>query len=290
MIAAELAGVTRRYGSVVAVDDVSFAVRPGETLALLGANGAGKTTSIALLLGLRRPDAGTASIFGRRPELAATRRAVGVTPQETVFPPTLRVIELLRLVAAHYERRVREEELLSRFGLASLATRQAGGLSGGERRRLAVALAFTGAPPLVVLDEPSAGLDADARRQTWSAIAEHTSRGGSVLLTTHHLEEADALATHVVVLERGRVVVNGEVTAVKRAAGLARVSFATPGPGVDLAELDAQFDGVTARVRIVARDPAAVVADLVGRGVPLRELEVRPATLEEAVAALRGAS
>ena len=266
------------------MDDVSFAILPGETRALLGPNGAGKTTLIALLLGLRRPDSGSARIFGQSGRSARARRAVGVTPQETMFPPTLRVLELVRLVAAHYPRPVLERALLARFGLESLASRQAGGLSVGERRRVAVALAFAGAPPLVVLDEPTAGLDGAARQATWSAIADHTSGGGSVLLTTHHLEEADTLATHVVVLERGRVVVDGEVAALKRAAGLARISFASPGPGFDVEDGEAAGD----RVRIIAPDPGAVVVDLVRREVPLRDLEVRPATLEEAIATLRG--
>ncbi len=286
MIAAELAAATKRFGRTTAVAEVSFAVKRGETLALLGPNGAGKTTSIALLLGLRRPQSGAAFIFGRDPRFALTRRAVGVAPQETMFPPTLRVVEIVRLVAAHYPHPAPEDALLARFGLMPLAGRQAGGLSGGERRRLAVALAFAGSSALVVLDEPTAGLDGDARSRTWAAISDHAAAGGSVLLTTHHLDEAETLATHVVVLERGRVVLDGEVAAVKRAAGLARISFASPGP--EFVVTDATI--AHGRVQIVAADPGAVVAQLVRRGVPLRDLEVRPARLEEAIPELRGPS
>jgi len=279
----ELIGATKRFGATTALDGVSFAVDRGETLAILDANGAGKTTSISLLLGLRRPDAGAARIFGRDPRVAAARRAVGVTPQEAAFPATLKVVEIVRLVASHYPRPLAEREALSRFGLAALAARQAGGLSGGERRRLAVALAFVGDPPFVVLDEPTAALDGESRRAVWDAISGHAAAGGSVLLTTHHLDEAEALASHVVVLDGGRVVLDAEVAAIKRAAGLAQISFASPGSG--FAWEGAEVNGT--RVRIAARDAGAVVAALVRASVPLDDLEVRPVTLEEAVAGLR---
>jgi ABC-2 type transport system ATP-binding protein len=281
--AAQLQHATKRFGATTAADDVSFAVEEGEVVALLGPNGAGKTTSIAMLLGLRRPDGGSARLFGRDPRHAATRRLVGATPQELVFPQTLRVTEVVQFVRGHYPHPAALAEVLERFGLATLARRQTGGLSGGERRRLAVALAFAGGAPLAVLDEPTAGLDVDARRGVWDAIRAQARRGGAVLFTTHHLDEAEALASRVVVIERGQIVADGSVAAIKRAAGLTRIRFRAPVgrvPG-DRGQRDGEH------VLLLARDAGAAVTQLVHDGVPLVDLEVRPATLEEALDAMR---
>jgi ABC-2 type transport system ATP-binding protein len=278
--AALLERVTKRFGTVDALDDVSFAVDEGEVVALLGPNGAGKSTALAVLLGLRCPDRGSASLFGADPRTPASRLNVGLTPQETVFPPTLRVREVIDLVRAHYRRPVPAALVHERFDLGGFAGRQLGGLSGGERRRVAVALAFAGAPRLVVLDEPTTGLDAGSRQAVWLAIRAHVERGGTILLTTHHLEEADALARRVVLIELGRIVADGTVAAIKAEAGLTRVSIrAAPGVSVDGGTRDGDF------VRILVRDAGAAVEQLVRTGVPLVDLEVRPLTLEEALAA-----
>ncbi len=209
MIAAALHAVTKRFGAAVALDRVDVAVRPGEVVALLGPNGAGKTTALSILLGLRRPDEGRAEVFGRDPRRLAARSRIGVTPQEVGFPPTLTVGEIVDLVRGHFEEPLPAREVLDRFGLSALARRQAGGLSGGERRRLSVALAFAPRPRAVFLDEPTAGLDADVRRSVWREVAAYAGQGGTVLLTTHHLEEAERLASRVVVLSRGAVVAEG---------------------------------------------------------------------------------
>ena len=223
MIAAALRAVTKRFGNTAALDSVDLEVPAGEVLALLGPNGAGKTTALSLLLGLRRPDAGSAELFGRDPRMAGARAAVGATPQESGFPPTLRVRELVDLVRAHFPAPAPAGELLERFGLAGIARRQAGGLSGGERRRLSVALAFAGRPRALFLDEPTAGLDVESRRAVWQELRSYAAAGGTVLLTTHHLEEAEALASRVVVLARGVVVAEGspaELFGRAHAAGL----------------------------------------------------------------------
>jgi len=272
-------GVTKRFGRVTALAGVTFAVERGEVVALLGANGAGKSTALALLLGLRRPDAGAARLFGLDPRLAAARHGLGVALQDSAFPMTLRVRELLELVRAHYPAPAPAVSLLDRFGLAPLAGRQLGGLSGGERRRVAVALAFAGEPAFVVLDEPTAGLDGDARRDVWQAVRAKADDGGTVLLTTHHLAEAEALARRVVVLDGGAVVADDSVAAIKAAAGLTRVSFRAPARGpIDGAERDGD------RLSILTADAGAAVERLVRFGVPLAELEARPLTLEEAIA------
>jgi ABC-2 type transport system ATP-binding protein len=279
---AELEQVTKRFGTIVALDDVSFDVAPGDVVALLGPNGAGKSTALAVLLGLRCADAGRARLLGDDPRRADSRREVGVTPQETAFPPTLRVQELIDLVRAHYEHPLAVETVLDRFGLAPLATRQLGGLSGGERRRVGVALAFTGAPQLVVLDEPTTGLDVTARHAVWDAIRAHATDGGTILFTTHQLDEADSLASRAILIERGTIIDDGTVADIKAAAGLTRVSFRAPdGYVIDCAERDGAF------VRLLTGDAGLAVERLVRAGVPLVDLEVRPLTLEEALAARR---
>jgi ABC-2 type transport system ATP-binding protein len=219
MIAAALRGVTKRFGSVVALDRVDLEVRRGDVLALLGPNGAGKTTALSILLGLRRPEAGRAELFGADPRRPASRTAVGVTPQDASFPPTLRVCEIVDLVRAHFAAPVATGELLVRFGLTESACRQTGGLSGGERRRLSVALAFAGKPLAVLLDEPTTGLDVEARRGVWGELETYATAGGTILLTTHYLEEAEALASRVVLLSHGRIAAEGSPSQLASAHG-----------------------------------------------------------------------
>jgi ABC-2 type transport system ATP-binding protein len=209
MIAAALRGVTKRFGEVVALDGIDLELRRGEVLALLGPNGAGKSTALSLMLGLRHPDSGQAELFGMDPRRAEARAGVGVTPQETGFPPTLRVCEIVEFVGAHFAEPVETADLLARFGLGGVVRRQAGGLSGGERRRLSVALAFAGRPRAVFLDEPTVGLDVEARLALWSELNAYAGASGTILLTTHHLEEAEALASRVLLLSRGRIAAVG---------------------------------------------------------------------------------
>jgi ABC-2 type transport system ATP-binding protein len=278
--AAGLEQVTKRFGAVAALDDVTLTVEHGDVLAVLGPNGAGKSTALALLLGLRRPDAGRAMLLGGDPTRARTRRAVGVALQESAYPATLRVRELIELVAAHYDSPLAASDLAGRFGLGDLTGRQVGGLSGGERRRVAVALGFAGNPRLVVLDEPTAGLDLYTRRAVWDAVREHAAGGGTILFTTHYLEEAEALATRVIVIDSGRIVADGTVESIRKAAGLTCVSFrAAPGTIIEGAERDGD------RLRMFTGDAGSTVESLVRADVPLLDLEVRALTLEESIGA-----
>jgi ABC-type multidrug transport system ATPase subunit/membrane protease YdiL (CAAX protease family) len=207
--AARLEHVVKRYGHVSALDGFSLTVAEAEIVALLGPNGAGKTTAVNLLLGLRRADSGLVELFGRDPRAWRARFDIGTTPQEMSFPPTLRVREIVEFARAHYPNARATADLLAQFGLEEVAVRQAGGISGGQRRRLALALAFAGSPRLAVLDEPTTGLDVEARRAVWAVLAEHARDGGAVLLTTHNLDEAEALADRIVVVSHGAVVAAG---------------------------------------------------------------------------------
>jgi ABC-2 type transport system ATP-binding protein len=279
--------VTRRYGEEVALAGVSLDIRPGELIGLLGPNGAGKSTLVNLLVGLRRPTSGTVSLFGGDPRDPARRRHIGLTPQETGLPPTLRVGECVDYVSAHFDNPVERGELLTRFGLDGLARRQTGGLSGGQKRRLAVALAFVGRPRLVFLDEPTTGLDVEVRHVLWDAIRAFHADGGAVLLTSHYLEEVEALASRVVVLGAGRVLADDTVAAVRGLVGVHRVSIASiPLPRLPNVVSTSESDG---RLHVLTPDPDQLVRDLVTADVPFHDLEVRPTTLEEAFLQLTAA-
>jgi ABC-2 type transport system ATP-binding protein len=279
-IVAELDRATKRFGRTAALEGVSLAIPRGSVVALLGANGAGKTTALSLLVGLRRPDEGAARLFGGDPRHPGTRARLGATPQESGFPPTLRVRELLELVAAHYRAPADRRELLQRFGLDDVADRQAGGLSGGQRRRLALALALIGSPELIVLDEPTTGLDVESRRATWAALRDFVGAGGTILLTTHYLEEAEALATSIAVIDRGRIVALGTTTEIRTRAGVGRVRFASE-PIPATCPGDVTDDGRT--VTIESSDPPATLRALVLAGARLERLTVEPLPLEEAL-------
>ena len=282
--------VTRRFGPTVALDDVSLTVDPGELVGLLGPNGAGKTTLLSLVEGLRRPDRGTVRLFGADPRDPGARVRLGSTPQETGLPPTLRVGEVANFVGSHYPDPVPTAELLATFGLADLARRQTGGLSGGQKRRLAVALAVVGRPDLGLLDEPTTGLDVDARHGLWEALREVHRAGATVVVTSHYLEEIEALAERVVVVDHGHVLADAPLTEILGQVALRRVV-------IDLAAADvprlAALAGVVQHDRdangrhvLLTADADAVVRELVGADIPFRDLEVRSASLEEAFLAL----
>ena len=294
----EVDHVTRTFGATLALDDVSLRVGPGEMVGLLGPNGAGKTTLLSLVDGLRHPDSGTVRIFGGDPRHPASRTRLGTTPQETGLPATLRVAEVIDFVRRHYPDPVPTAELLETFGLTELARRQTGGLSGGQRRRLAVALALAGRPQLVLLDEPTTGLDVDARHVLWEALRAFHAQGVTVLVTSHYLEEIEALAKRVVVVDHGHLLADAPIAEVLGRVALRWVTFDLD-LDLDLARagfralpglVGHEVDPATGRHLLRTADADAVVRALVVAGVPFRGLEVRSASLEEAFLSLTAAA
>jgi ABC-2 type transport system ATP-binding protein len=281
---ASLAAVSKSFGSVRALDGVDLELRSGEVLALLGPNGAGKSTAVSLLLGLRRPDTGRALLHGRDPGDPEARSSVGVVLQDVGFPLSLRVREAVDFVRAHFPEAPPANAVLERLGLAELSGRVALGLSGGQQRRLAVALALAGRPQTLFLDEPTAGMDATARRALLRDIAAFAAHGGAVLLTTQQLAEAEEVASRVLLLVRGRILLEGTVAEVRARAGLAKVTVRTEElprlPSV--ASVESSFD----RHVVYVENADAFVAGLVRSGVSFRELEVTPVSLEDAFVTL----
>lgn len=281
---AALRGVRKGYGALVALDGVDLDVHRGELLALLGPNGAGKSTAINLLLGLIRADAGRAELFGRDPQDAAARRRIGVMLQSTALPQTLRVGELLRLTASYYPRPRALAESAAMAGIAELLARPYGALSGGQQRCVQFALALCGRPELLFLDEPTVGMDIAARRRLWSGVRGLVAEGCAVVLTTHYLEEAEALARRVVVLARGRVLTSGSVDALRARVAQVRIRCRSGLDAVAVAAwpqvIAAERDGDRLQVTTAAAE--AVVRRLLDADAALSELEVRRAGLAEA--------
>jgi ABC-2 type transport system ATP-binding protein len=285
---ARLAGVTKRYGAVTALHGIDVALRPGETLALLGPNGAGKTTAIRALLGIIKADEGTATLFGRDPRVAKNRARVGAMLQVSGVPATLTVAEHVRLFSSYYPHPLPLAESLAIAGLRGLANRLYGQLSGGQKQRVAFALAICGDPDALVLDEPTTALDVEARHALWTQIRGYVARGRSVLLTTHDLAEADALADRIVVLFGGRIVAEGTAAEIKERAGGAIVRCTT-GLGDERLRAVRGVDAVEragGAVRIATHVPDAVVRALYVIDPAFTLLDVTQTPLEEAFLAL----
>jgi len=287
-IAASLDGVSKNYGAVKALRQVDLKVRAGELVALLGPNGAGKTTAVRLLLGLAKPNAGRVNVFGGNPLHPKVRMRTGAMLQVAKVPETLRVKEHIDLFSSYYPTPLPPAQTLACAGLREIADRRFGDLSGGQKQRVLFALALCGDPDLLFLDEPTVGLDVEARRALWEEIRKLVARGKTVLLTTHYLQEADALADRVVVINRGRIVAEGtpnqikQQTAGKRIRCVSRLELPEIHalPGV----LDIRRDRDALQIDVVDAEP--VVRELLRRDSQLAGLEVATAGLEEAFLAL----
>jgi ABC-2 type transport system ATP-binding protein len=215
MPVAELHGVHKRYGDVPALRGIDLTIERGELVALLGPNGAGKTTAVRILLGLTAVNTGQALVFGHHPAHQRAKVRRGALLQVAKVPETLKVREHIELFSSYYPHPLPFAEVAEAAGLVGIENRLFGDLSGGQKQRALFALAICGNPDLLFLDEPTVGLDVEARRTLWGRIRMFVARGGSVLLTTHYLEEADALANRVVVIQKGRIAAEGTPAEIK---------------------------------------------------------------------------
>ena len=288
---ASLRGARKRFGDVVALDGIDLDIHPGEVLAVLGANGAGKTTALGLLTGLLTADGGEVSLFGRDPRDPEARQGIGVMLQAAALPDGLRVAEHVRLQSAYYGAPRPLAETLALAGIAGLAKRGYGELSGGQQRRVQFALAICGRAPLLFVDEPTTGLDVEARRGFWQVLRELRDAGTAIVLTTHYLEEADALADRVVLLAGGRVIAHDTPVALKSRAASRRVRARTRLPAAVIAvwpevETVRIADGIT---EVASADPEALLRRWLAADDTLAGLEVRALTLEETFLALTSA-
>ena len=285
----ELRGLEKTFsspaGAVRAVRGIDVEVHEGETVALLGPNGAGKSTTVDMLLGLQRPDAGTVAVFGGPPEQAVGAGRVGAMLQEGGVLRDLTVRELVAMMAALFPEPLDVDEALRLAQLSEITDRRSERLSGGERQRLRFAVALVSDPDLLVLDEPTVGMDVESRRAFWSTVRELSAHGKTFLFATHYLEEADAYADRVVLMAHGSVVADGPPTEIKAIVG-SRTIRATL-PNVPLEELE-RLPGVThaerhgESVALACSDSDAALRELIVRHPEARDIEVRGAGLEDA--------
>ncbi|WMD03955.1 ABC transporter ATP-binding protein [Streptomyces sp. FXY-T5] len=282
--------VSKTYGAVRAVAGLTLDLRPGETVALLGPNGAGKSTTLDLMLGLKKPDSGTVRLFDTSPRDAIVAGRVGAMLQSGGLMDEVTVAELVRLACDLHPKPYRPSEVMSRAGIAQIADRKVDKLSGGQAQRVRFALATAGDSDLIVLDEPTTGMDVTTRQAFWATMREQADQGRTVLFATHYLEEADAVADRVLVLHRGRLLADGTAAEIKARSGARRVSFDLEG-AIDEPSLRAlpfltriEISGRT--VRIQSADADATVHALYGLGVHPRNLEVAGLGLEQAFVAI----
>ncbi len=285
---AALKDVTKRYGQHLALAGLSFQLRGGEIVALLGPNGAGKTTAIRILLGLTRQTGGEASLFGQGCRDRAAHKRVGAMLQVGRMPESLRVREHIELFRGYYPRPLPVDELLRIAGLAPVANKLFGDLSGGQKQRVLFAIALAGDPDLLFLDEPTLGLDVEARRALWTEVRALAARGKTILLTTHYLEEAEALATRILLLKNGRLLAEGTPAELRARAGATWIRCCTllaEGtllrlPGVATVRQEGE------RSLLTTETPEQTLRALLAADATVSRLEVNPVPFEDAFLSL----
>jgi ABC-2 type transport system ATP-binding protein len=285
----QLHNVSKQFGPVQALNDLSFTIFEGEVAAVLGPNGAGKTTAISMMLGLGVPTSGRSTLLGLDPRDSHARSRCGVMLQESGVAPNLTVRELVALFRSYYPAPLPAAQVLAMAGLESKARARAGTLSTGQRQRLYFALAICGDPDVIFLDEPTAAMDVETRRAFWAQLRSFASAGKTIVLTTHYLEEADALAGRVIVIDHGHLIADASPAVLKARIAGKRVSFDTAQPvgesaleGLPIRRLELAGQ----RATFMTDEPENVLKALFQRGVPLSNLEVAGIGLEEAVLTL----
>jgi ABC-2 type transport system ATP-binding protein len=286
--AAQLSSVSKRYGDKVALRDVSLDIGPGGVIALLGPNGAGKTTAVKLLLGLAAPSSGSVTLFGGDPRRTTSRRRIGAMLQVAKVPETLRVREHVDLFRSYYPHPMPAADVFAAAGLDGLEDRKFGDLSGGQQQRVLFALAICGDPDMLFLDEPTLGFDVETRRSFWEQIRGFVSRGRTVLLTTHYLEEADALADRIIVIDHGSVIADGTPAQIKQRVSGRKIRCTTRLSEADLRAIpgvtEVRYDHGNAE--LVVTNAEGVARELLWSDETLSNLEVSGIQLEEAFLAL----
>jgi ABC-2 type transport system ATP-binding protein len=282
-----VSGLTVRYGDVHAVETLDLDIPSGQTVALLGPNGAGKSTIVNAVLGLLRPVAGAVQILGRSPQDAVRAGSVGAMLQHGGLPSEARVGEVLNLVRRSFPQAWPLDDLVVTAGIEELLERPVEALSGGQRQRVLLALALAGAPPLLLLDEPTSAMDVEGRRAFWTTMRGLAGRGHTVVFATHHLDEADAVADRVIVVAGGRVIADGSSAQVKAGVAGRTISFtASPERPVDRLPAVSAVTWQGEKVTLVTSDADATLRALLADGGSLPDLEVRGASLEDAVLSL----
>lgn len=283
--AIELQHVSKMFGAVQALQNVSFSIPQGQVMALLGPNGAGKTTAISLMLGLRRPTHGQALLLGRDPRDRWTRSRCGIMLQESGVPLNLTVSEIITLFRSYYPAPLPLARILEMAGLKKKAAAKVGTLSGGQRQRLYFALAICGNPDVLFLDEPTAGLDVEARHHFWEQIRAFVQQGKTILLTTHYLEEADALAERIILIDHGQVRADASPAALKAQVSSNRVSFDVSAPlGLEFfAQLPVQqLELADHHVSLLTPKLETVLRAIFTQPVEITNMAISGASLEEA--------
>lgn len=264
---------------------IDFQIQKGEFVALLGPNGAGKTTLLSMISGLRRPTSGSLKVFGEDPWAEESRQGRGVTPQDLEFPHQLKVNELLNMVQGLYRKPVALNELIGRLGFSHLLQKRCGSLSGGERRIVALALALLGNPELIVLDEPTTGLDVEVRETLWKVLREEKAKGKTVLLTSHDLSEVEILSERVLLLSQGQLVFSGGIEEILAQVPRQRVEFESSWTGQILGhEVNLSHN---MKKTLITSQSDQVVKEIVESRIEFKHLRIESAGLEEAIRKFR---
>lgn len=278
----EASHLSKRFGQVLAVQGLSLHLDPAEALGLLGPNGAGKSTALTLLMGLRAPDAGVVRIFGHRAGSAAARARMGVTPQTAGFPDQLTPREVLNYAAARRLGGASLDDVTSSFGLGPLIDRRMAGFSGGEVRRVALALAFLSRPGLVFLDEPSVGLDATAQEAFRATARAYVAQGGALILTSHHWDEIEAVCDRITIIDKGRQVLDGRLRDIRARMQGRQIGFSLPRDASPPEWIKARRHG--AGWRVESDDSDNCLRRMMAEGVAFSDLTVEPLAMKEIIA------